>query len=226
VVDAYFSKAPFINGMIAASIGVISRLRHDAKGWDDAPPYSGRGRPRKYGKEWKLADLLTELSPMEVTVRVYGKLSKVHCVVRDVWLRGIEQKVRVVAIEGIRRPVLLISTDLSLSAVAIIEMYAARFSLEIAIRDLKQYFGFGHYQCYTTISIFRFVHLCCTSFCLFRCMLMQEQKAPWLLDASPKMVDESPISFARAKRSLRQFAIKGILFSKSADSADFQKARI
>ena len=49
VVDAYFSKAPFLNPCIEAGIGVISRLRHDSKGWDDPPPYSGRGRPRKWG---------------------------------------------------------------------------------------------------------------------------------------------------------------------------------
>ena len=45
---------------------------------------------------------------------------------------------------------ILVSTDLSLTAAQIIEIYAARFSLEIAIRDLKQHFGFEDYQATTT----------------------------------------------------------------------------
>jgi len=39
VLDAYFSKAPFLNPMIKAGAGVISRLRNDAVGWDE-PVYS------------------------------------------------------------------------------------------------------------------------------------------------------------------------------------------
>ncbi|HUT75975.1 MAG TPA: hypothetical protein VM221_14205 [Armatimonadota bacterium] len=40
----------------------------------------------------------------------------------------------------------LLSTDLSLSSADIIERYAMRFSLEIAYRELKQRFAWGHYQ--------------------------------------------------------------------------------
>jgi len=56
---------------------------------------------------------------------------------------------------GIKEPVILVSTDLSLTAAHIIDIYAARFSLEIAIRDLKQHFGFEDYQATTTTAMFR-----------------------------------------------------------------------
>jgi len=71
-------------------------------------------------------------------------------VTREVWLRNIPKKVRVVVTEGVKGPIILVSTDLSLTAAQIIEIYAARFSLEIAIRDLKQHFGFEDYQATTT----------------------------------------------------------------------------
>ena len=165
VLDAYFSKAPFLNPMIKAGVGVISRLRNDAVGWDD-PVYSGRGRPPKHGKKWKLANLLTEFIPKSIEVQTYGKIGTVLCVARDLRIRDVCKKVRVVVVEGVKNPVLFVSTDLSLSAKAIIEIYSSRFSIEIAFRDLKQHFGFGDYQTTSTQGFFRFVHLCCISFCL------------------------------------------------------------
>ncbi len=120
----------------------------------------------------------------------------------DVWLRNIPRKVGVVVIEGIKEPVILVCTDLSLTAAQIIEIYAARFSLEIAIRDLKQHFGFGDYQSTTSIAIFRFVQLCCTAFCIWKLMLLPENAST--------AITESAFSFARARRGLRRFVIKQI----------------
>ena len=120
-----------------------------------------RGRPLKHGKKWKLANLLTEFVPKSVEVRTYGKIGTVLCVARDLWIRDVCKKVRVVVVEGVKDPVLFVSTDLSLSAKAIIEIYSSRFSIEIAFRDLKQHFGFGDYQTTSTQGFFRFVHLCC-----------------------------------------------------------------
>jgi len=51
VVDAYFATASFIKPLMEKGIAVISRLRKNAVGWDDASEYSGRGRPRKRGKQ-------------------------------------------------------------------------------------------------------------------------------------------------------------------------------
>jgi DDE superfamily endonuclease len=39
VADAYYAKAPFLNGLRARGIDVISRLRKDAVGWDDPEPH-------------------------------------------------------------------------------------------------------------------------------------------------------------------------------------------
>lgn len=74
VLDAYFSKAPFLNPMIKRGIGIISRLRSDAVGWED-PVYSGRGRPPKHGKKWELSKLLTECVPKPIEVPRYSLTS-------------------------------------------------------------------------------------------------------------------------------------------------------
>lgn len=225
VVDAYFANASFINPLIAIGIHVVTRWRKDGVGWDDPLPYSGKGRPRKYGEQWKLADLLKVFPAESITVNIYGKLAQVAAVTRDMWLRDIPQKVRVVVVEGICQPIILISTDLTLEASEIIEIYASRFSIEIAIRDLKQHLGFGDYQCTTTSSILRFVQLSCVSLCLWRLMLLSENTAGWLSDSKSEIVSESEFSFARARRGLKRFALKRILFPNSAPAAELEKVQ-
>jgi len=223
VVDAFFANAVFINPLLAMGVHVITRWRKDGVGWDDPGTYSGKGRPRKYGTEHKLANLLKTFTPQLMTIHTYGKLSRVVAVTRDMWLRDIPQKVRVVVLEGIYEPIIFISTDLTLSAEEIIEIYSSRFSIELAIRDLKQHLGFGDYQCTTTSSIFRFVRLSCISFCLWRLMLLPENVSNWLSDTKSGVISESELSFARARRGLKRFAIKQLLFSNSASVAELGK---
>ena len=226
VADAYYSKAPFLNGLLARGINVISRLRKDAVGWDDLEPSppGKRGRKPRYGRKWTLASLLTAETPTRDRLSLYGKLTEVVVVVRDVWLRDVAQKVRIVVLEGAKEPFILVSTDLTLSALQIIEIYGARFSIELTIRDLKQHFGLGDYQCTTTLAILRFVHLACVAFCLWRLLLLEHLEAGWLQVTSPRVsLPEAPLSFQRVRRALRAWATRQVLFANSAPGADLEK---
>jgi hypothetical protein len=226
VADAYYSKAPLLNGLLARGIDVISRLRKDAVGWDDPEPTpSGkRGRKPRYGRKWTLARLLTVETPTRDRLSLYGKLTEVVFVGRDVWLRDVAQKVRVVVLEGITEPCILVSTDLTLSALQIIEISGARFSIELTIRDLKQHFGLGDYQCTSTLAILRFVHLACVAFCLWRLLLLEHLEAGWLQVTSPRVsLPEAPLSFQRVRRALRAWATRQVLFANSAPGADLEK---
>jgi DDE superfamily endonuclease len=226
VADAYYSKAPFLNGLLARGIHVISRLRKDAVGWDDpAPrPPGTRGRKPRYGCKWTLASLLSAVPPTRERLTLYGKLTDVVFVVRDVWLRDVAQKVRVVVLEGAKAPLILVCTDLSLSALQIIELYGARFSIELTIRDLKQHFGLGDYQCTTTLAILRFVHLACLAFCLWRLALIEHLNAAWLqVTASRGALPEAPLSFQRVRRALRAWATRQVIVANAAPGADVEK---
>lgn len=206
VVDAYFSKAPFVNPLLAKGIHVVSKLRHDAVGWDDPAPEQRSDAKR--GKKWKLALLLTHLPVEAVKVNLYGQTVIVQAVCRTLWLRDFDQKVKVVVIEGLKKPIILFATDLSLSMVQIIEIYGARFVIELAIRDLKGSFGLADYQCYLTTAIHRFVHLACLAFCLYRLIQLKEDTRAWLPPV-PKGV--SPASFAHLRQGLQHFIFGRIL---------------
>ena len=222
VMDAYFAKACMFNPLMQAGITFITRLRHDAVGWDD-PVYCGRGRPPKHGQKWTLATLWTKTPHETVTASLYGKLLDVSVVVRDVWLRDVDEKVRIVVVEGVSRPVLIACTDLSLAASQILELYAARFSLELTIRDLKGHLGVGDYQSTTTLAFCRFVVLGCVACCLGRLLLHGNHVNTWLEDIPGTPVQETPSSFARLRRGLRGFVLKQLLFSKFPPQADIEK---
>jgi hypothetical protein len=226
VADAYYAKAPFLNGLLARGIHVISRLRKDAVGWDNpAPrPPGTRGRKPRHGRKWTLASLLREQTPTRERLTLYGKLTEVVFVTRDVWLRDVVQKVRLVVLEGDKEPVLLVSTELSLSALQIIAIYGARFSIELTIRDLKQHFGLGDYQCTTTLAILRFVPLACVAFCLWRLILLDNLQAGWLQVTSARVsLPEAPLSFQRVRRALRAWATRQIIFANATAGADLEK---
>lgn len=218
VADAYFSKAPFVNPLLAHGIHVVSKLRHDAVGWD--APTADQRSDAKRGKKWKLAHLLTHWPTTAVGVQLYGQTITVQAVCRTLWLRDFNQQVKVVVVEGLKKPVLLFSTDLSLSMAQIIEIYGARFTVELAIRDLKGHFGLADYQCYLSTAIYRFVHLACIAFCLFRLIQLKQDTSAWLPPV-PKGV--SPASFAHLRRGLQRFIFGRILsphFGKIPDLPD------
>jgi DDE superfamily endonuclease len=226
VVDAYYSKAPFLNGLLARGIDVISRLRKDAVGWDDPepPPPGTRGRKPHYGRKWPLASLWRAETPTREPLTLYGTLTEVVFVVRDVWLRDVAQRVRIVVLEGTKDPIIMGSTDLALSALQIIEISGARCSIELTIRDLKQHFGLGDYHCTTTLAILRFVHLACIAFCLWRLALLEHLEAGWLqVPAARVALPEAPLSFQRIRRAVRAWASRQVILANAAPGADLAK---
>lgn len=175
------------------------------------------------GTKWKLADLWKEEPHETVTAHLYGKLVEVSVVVRDVWLRDVSEKVRIVFVEGVQRPILLACTDLSMTASQILELYAARFSLELAIRDLKGSLGLEDYQSTTTLTFCRFIVLSCAACCLGRLLLYGNHVDTWLEDISRAPAGETGFSFARLRRGLRCFGLKQLICSKFQPQKECEK---
>lgn len=217
VADAYFSKAPFINPLLKRSIHVVTRLRKDAVGWEDPSP--DQRSDAKRGKKWKLARLIDHLPVETLTVNLYGEKVQVYAVSCVLWLRNICQKVKIVVVKSRGRPVILLSTDLTLSAAQVIEIYGARYTIEIAIRDLKGSFGLGDYQCYLGTAIHRFVHLACVAFSILRLIQLEEEPGDWL---SPAPKGTSPLSFEHLRHELQRHIIQRILSPKSGEKPNLE----
>ncbi len=80
---------------------------------------------------WVDRHLLDHLPAELVTVHLYGKLFTVKAVCREVWLRDISQKV--VVVEGLKEPILLVSGDCPFSLNLPLSMWRRAFR-----RDVKK----------------------------------------------------------------------------------------
>jgi len=135
---------------LPARITWTTRLRKDAALYAPPPQHTGRrGRPREKGDMLpSLAKLAAGTAFTQVTVTRYGKTAVIEtAAVTCLWhsVFGI-RPVTVVLIRGRSKTgydLALVTTDPAASAADVIERYAARWSIEVAIEDSKQIFGIG-----------------------------------------------------------------------------------
>ena len=127
-----------------------TRLRRDAALHDLPPARTGRrGRPRARGARLPpLARLAATAAFTPVTITRYGKTATVQAAaITCLWYTVFGSRpVTVVLIRDTSATgydLALVSTDTAATPAAVIERYAARWSIEVAIEDSKQVFGAG-----------------------------------------------------------------------------------
>jgi DDE superfamily endonuclease len=128
-----------------------TRLRKDAALYAPPPPRTGRrGRPAQKGKKLpKLADLARTATFTPTAVRRYGADATVYTAsLSCLWYSVFgPQPVTVLLVreDGSSRcyDLALVTTDRPASAVQVVQRYAARWSVEVAIEDAKQLVGVG-----------------------------------------------------------------------------------
>jgi hypothetical protein len=140
VVDGFYSKLKFINGVVATQHHVISKLRIDANlRYLYEGPQKSRGAKRKYDGKVDSSDLsrFTDLGELEANLHLYTS---------RVWHVTLKREIRLVCLVDQRRlgkrgVALLFSTDVELDANTLLTYYQARFQIEFIFRDAKQFTG-------------------------------------------------------------------------------------
>lgn len=222
VADAYFSNEPFIKKLLDrhTPIHVVTRLKSNAVGYEDPEmqPTPKRGRPRKRGNKFKIVNLFKTEPKTSISVQLYGETKTIEAVVKDVWLLDLPQKVRVVVTKVGNRVNAFISTDLSLTEVQIIEIYGSRFSIEMAIRDMKQNLGIEDYQHHSLLPAIRFLHLSAVAYNTGRILLIKHSGCSWMQMEGHEGDTPwtSDLSFKRLRTCLRRFSMGKLVFSKTA----------
>jgi hypothetical protein len=143
VVDGYFRKKKFVEGICALDLHLIGKLRHDAnlRYFYTGPRRRGRGRPRLYDGKVRFADLgrFEHIDMGEEHLDLYHQvLHHVQC----------QRPLHVVVGRERRagRYAVLYSTNVTLPAQAIYRYYKARFQIEFLFRDAKQFTGLSDCQ--------------------------------------------------------------------------------
>lgn len=139
VADAYFSVKPFADGLCEKGFHLVSRLRDNAalRYLYSGPRRAGRGRPKSY--DGKIDVRHPDLSRME---RVETSFEGGACYTLVSYAVALKRIVRLVLFyPESGAPKIFFSTDTSLSARDIVDLYRSRFQIEFCFRDAKQYTG-------------------------------------------------------------------------------------
>lgn len=143
VSDGFYSKIKWVEGVTKLKLEAIGKLRRDANlRYPNREEYSGRGRPRKYGKKVDLTDhsgfkLVTQLS------------NGVDLYTAVVWSISLKRQIRIVYLlnnSASSSYAVLFCTDLELDAYSIYLYYKSRFQIEFLFRDSKQFTGLADSQ--------------------------------------------------------------------------------
>jgi hypothetical protein len=142
LLDRLFLTVPMLMTLAEETLlEVVTKAKLNAKAWYPPKPKAGPGAPRKKGEKVKVVTLFDTMAASFVTTTafMYGKKQEIsyYCV-NLLWGETWYQNLRFVLVWLEGKKTILVSTDLTLTPVEIIELYCHRFKIECAFRELKQ----------------------------------------------------------------------------------------
>ncbi len=143
ILDAEFASQNLIEELRKHKLHLITRVRINAVGKHPLPPpplKCSRGRPRIWGESVKLRSLFAHKSSLSTeTLVLYGKMVTLRYRCIDWHWDCPAQRVRfVLAVWPEGKQIILLSTDLTLSAAEILTADSWRFQIEVTFRNLIQ----------------------------------------------------------------------------------------
>ena len=155
--DRYFLTVPLLQELCELNtsseyrLDIITRAKMNCTAYHK--PESGstphRGRPRKKGNAVRLSELFESRSNdfTKATAFMYGKNQEIEYLSLSLlWGTKLYQELQFVLVKYGNVTAILVSTDLSLDPVSIIEAYAHRFKTECMFREMKQQMhGFSYH---------------------------------------------------------------------------------
>ena len=146
VADAYYASGKVIIPLLDNGHHLVTRAKTNAVAYLPAPKAEGsvRGRPRIYGKKVRLKDLAKDVGTFtSAPSPVYGEHGViVRYRVCDLLWRPVGRLVRFVIVHHpVRGTIFLLSTDVSMAALEILELYGYRFKIELGFRQAVHVLG-------------------------------------------------------------------------------------
>lgn len=147
VADAYYASGKLIKHLVKSDNHLITRAKINFVAYHSAPKSQGRrkrGRPKLYGRKIKIRNLFNSALKIEkIPSPIYNEQS-VTLKVRTINLlwKPLAGQVKFVLVEHpVRGNVVLMCSDLTLSATQIIRLYGLRFKIELSFKQASQVIG-------------------------------------------------------------------------------------
>ena len=140
VADTYYAAATIIRPLLTVGQHLITSVRSNAVAYEAAPPPTTihKGRPRLYGGKIKLKTLFDDKTAfIEASSPIYGEknVSLRYRLVELYWKPAGHLVRFVLVIHPDRGRKILLSTDRSLAALQIIEIFGVRFKIEVSFKQ-------------------------------------------------------------------------------------------
>ena len=146
VADAYYGSGKLILALLGKGHKLVTRAKSNAVAYLPVPAPSRRlrGRPRIYGTKVRIKDLAMDDGAFsEAPSPVYGEsnvMLRYRCL--DLMWRPAGRVVRFVIVRHPNRgTIFLLSTDLTLAPLEILEIYGYRFRIEVGFRQAVHVLG-------------------------------------------------------------------------------------
>jgi hypothetical protein len=233
VVDGLYAKKDLMQYCVSHHITLISRLRRDASVYEplEENNYSGRGRPRKYGKKINLPQLYKEvLQVPDVKLKLYQdrKPKRIQYLgFQGIWrTAGVKVKLLATKYPKQKQCSLFCCTDLNFSNLAMLQLIANRWTIETTFRDLKEFFLFSKWRVRGEQAVNRSVHLsgAAMSVLILWSYLNASAREPMFWDIAPWYVQKHTISLKDMKDQLRWEFLQLNIFSQlPKDTVTYKK---
>jgi hypothetical protein len=153
VLDAYFAVGPVfllaaqVHHGVQHAVHIVTRAKKNIVAYVPATPNKKRkrGRPKIYGKKLKLAQVFDSKAKsyqfQTGQAMVYERREKVKYLVLDLLWKPVKGMLRFVLVETSRGRMILITSDLSLDPLVVLELYCRRTTVETMFNTLKHTLG-------------------------------------------------------------------------------------
>jgi hypothetical protein len=163
LLDAWYRRGSLIRTALRLGHEVIGQVRRDTALFALPPPREPARRGRLYGARLDVDAVAALPASVHAIAGYAGRSARLrHAVCRPRFLKGVIVRAVWCELEkgsGWARARLLLSTDPTLSAPAIVEAYSRRWSIEPLFRDLKTVDGLGAMWQRGRIALLRWLHL-------------------------------------------------------------------
>ena len=223
LVDGAYPSEDLLKGL-PENVNVVSRIRRDAAIYKLAPASKKRGvggPPEKGGRLPTPAKIAQSATRWERRVCVmYGRkrVRLLHSFEALWWKVTREKPIQIVIVRdpsGKEKDDYFFTTDLTMDAARVVELYSARWGIEEAIREAKQVMGFDEVQGWKERSVERQAP--------FALMLLSLAKAWYVRHVAPKERPEAMPSAARIITRLRMAFWRRRISALSAPRREVRK---
>ena len=154
IADTYYAAANIIQPLLATGQHLVTAVRSNAVAYaaPPTPTSARRGRPRRYGQKIHLKAIFAQLDLFQSAPSpVYGENNvQLRYRVLDLTWRPVGRLVRFVwVLHPVRGRKILLSTDLALSGLQIIELFGLRFKIEVSFKQSIYTLGTYAYHFWT-----------------------------------------------------------------------------